>query len=682
VLLDDAHLADAAALDAVEHATLAEAGAPIFACALGRPPFAAARPAWGERAAASRDLALGPLPPEVAAELCRRLLRPAEDVPARALDRLVERAHGVPLLLVELVRGLKRDGAIRRHAGGAHYLATDELDRVPDMPVVEWLAERELRGLPADLAAHAGLVALVGDELAPGEVRGVLAGLEQAGQGAAFPLDAEAATRRLLALGVLAEHRGGRVGFRLPLLRDAVARSVPDGLRAAIHEAAWRHYGREGSLPEPVRLRRLAGHAAHAGHAGEAARAHLALARGALARHDFVEADALLTRALEWRHADPAHRLEALRGRGNARVRLGRLEDAVADLAAAREAARGRADREAEVECLLDEATARDWANDFGRSAERLEEASALAAPSDGALLSRLELGRGRSLFRMARWEEAAAALETAAALAERAGEGAYESLVAALLLLGTALPPLGRSPEAEAALERVRELAAARGDLLHLGAAYNNRRNLLVARADLAGAIWDQLESVRIARELGMAGGEFMGEYNIAELYYQAGDLPSAEPHQVRALEIEERHPEAAPVPAARLLGARMAAYAGGPGARAQVEGLEAARARAAALRGALFGPSETVLCDLVDLATRPGPPPADAWAALLRRSASHSVEQEAIEVAELHGLALLRAGLREEGRAALRDALALCDRIPNLLRRRVEAALAAAGG
>jgi hypothetical protein len=197
-----------------------------------------------------------------------------------------------------------------------------------------------------------------------------------------------------------------------------------------------------------------------------------------------------------------------------------------------------------------------------------------------------------------------------------------------------------------------------------------------------MAGAIWDQLESVRLAREAGMAGNEYMNEYNIAELYYQGGDLPSAEPHLLRARELEERHREVAPLPASLLLGARMAAFRGGAGARGHVEELAAARARAAQERGALFGPAEAVLCDHVDLATRAEPPSADEWAALRRRSALHSVEQEPIEVAELQGLALLRAGRRQEGLAALCEALALCDRIPNLLRRRVEAALAAIAG
>src|SRR5439155_11629187 len=81
LVLDDAQFADDTALDALEYATLAEGKAPLFICALGRPSFLEARRSFGERAARQGTHHLGPLPPPQAAELCRRLLAPAENVP-------------------------------------------------------------------------------------------------------------------------------------------------------------------------------------------------------------------------------------------------------------------------------------------------------------------------------------------------------------------------------------------------------------------------------------------------------------------------------------------------------------------------------------------------------------------------------------------------------------------------
>ncbi|HET6922218.1 MAG TPA: serine/threonine-protein kinase PknK, partial [Anaeromyxobacteraceae bacterium] len=684
LVLDDAHLADGAALDAIEYAALAEAGAPFFACALARPAFATRRAAWGERAARSRTLRLGALAPEAAAELCIRLLLPAEGVPARAVERLTARAQGVPLLLVELVRGLKRDGLIRRHdQGGSHYLATDELERFPDLPLVEWLADREIGRLPADLASHAQLSALLGDEVAAEETAGVVAELERAGQGAAFPLDPGSATGRLLALGLLVAHRGGRTGFRLSLVREAVARSTPVGLRRAIHEAAHGFYGRPGAVPESVRLPRLARHAAGSGRAAEAGSVLLGLAESVRARHAWLEAESLYSRALEHLPASEARpRLRGRQGRGLMRTRLGRYRDAVADLAEAREAARGLGDASAELECLLDEATALDWALDFPGSRARVEQAERMARAPAPEVWCRLELGRGRSLFRASRWEEGRAALEAAAALAERIGDTAYETRVAALVLLGTSLPALGRPAEGEAALARAQALAESRGDDLHLGAVLVNRRNLRVGRGDLEGAVRDQLSAVRIAREMGLLGTEYYGEYNASELFYQAADAVRAEPHLHRALEIERRHPEMAPVPLALLLWARLLLLGGDlGGARRRLDEYRAGLARARALEwaGAALGPSESVLADMVELATRDA---ADAeWEALLARSARDSVEQEPIEVLEMRGRAALRAGRLALARAALEGAIGLCGRIPNLMEPRVRGAMSGVG-
>ncbi|HYQ82052.1 MAG TPA: protein kinase, partial [Anaeromyxobacteraceae bacterium] len=258
VVLDDAHLTDGAALDALEYGAMAEGGAPLLVLALARPSFGDARPAFGERAARFESLPLPPLEPSAAAELCRLLLLPAENVPERAVERLVERAQAVPMLLVELVRGLKRDGLVRRRQGGAWYLATDELERVPDLPLVDWLAERELSALPEDLAAHARLAALLGDEFTLPEVSGVLAQLEKAGLAAPFPHDAQAGTRRLLGAGLLVAHRGEHIGFRSALLREAVARSMAPPLARAIHQAACRYYRGAFALPEALRQPRLA----------------------------------------------------------------------------------------------------------------------------------------------------------------------------------------------------------------------------------------------------------------------------------------------------------------------------------------------------------------------------------------------------------------------------------------
>ena len=676
VLLDDAHLADGAALDALEYGALGEGGAPLLVVALARPAFRDARPAFGERAARVQSLGLSALEPAAAAELCRLLLLPAENVPERAVERLVARAQSIPMLLVELVRGLKRDGLLRRHDGGAWYLATDELERVPDLPLLDWLAERELSALPEDLASHARLAALLGDEFTLPEVSGVLGQLEQAGLAGPFPHDTQAGTRRLLGAGLLLAHRGDRIGFRSGLLREAVARSMAPPLARAIHQAACRYYRGAFALPEALRQPRLAHHAEACGLVAEAAAIHLRLAEGQRARQAYLEAEIHYSRALALLPPPEARsRLAALRGRGLMRYRVGRYQDAIADLGAAHEVAASLGDAGAQVECLLDEATALDWMNDYSGSAERVEAARLLAGPSPPPLVqARLRLGEGRALYRLNRWAQACAVLEDAALLTKPLGDEGYETLVISLILLGAALPDLGRSDESEAVFAQALELARERGDVLHTASLLNNRRNLWVARRDLLRALEDQGEFMRLGRELGMVSMEYFGEYNLGELHYQAGEPEAALPHVARAVEIERRHPEVSPGPVGLLLAARIAAAQGdAEGARARLAEVDETLAQARADRrpGGELSPSQEVLRAMVDLATRPA---SDAeWQALLNRSRQASVEQEPIEVQAMRGLAALRAGQREPGERALRAALRLAASLPNVMEARL---------
>jgi tetratricopeptide (TPR) repeat protein len=678
ILLDDAHLADAAALDALEYAALAEAAVPLFVCALARPPLAAARPALGERAARHVTVTLGPLATTDAAELCRRLLLPAENVPARAVERLVERAQGVPVLLVELVRGLRAHGLVRqRGREGAWYVATDELEHLPDLPLVDWLAQREMAGLPEALAAHARLVALLADEVARPEVAGIVTELDREGAVGAGALDPEVATRRLIEIRVLSE-RGERVAFRHPLLREAVARSAPEPEQRAVHRAAFRYYLLATSLPERERLPRLAFHAEACGLRAEAASLWLRIADSLRARHAYLEAETQYTRALSQLAGEDARgRFVALRGRGGVRYRLGRYEDAIADLGAAQDLAHALADRHGETECLLEQATALDWMNDYARSAERVAAAEALVQRGTSALVTtRLELARGRTLYRAARFPEAVAALEAAAALAMPLGDDGYETLVVAHLLLGALLPNLGRPEQAEEVLSRAQEIAAARGDVLHLGAVFNNRRNLWIARGDADGALQDLRAFLRIGRDLGMVGTEYVALFNLGELHYQLNELDPATSYVARAVEIERRHPEVAARPLARLLMARMFTYRGDAGAARSwvAEVREAERAA-----GARLSVSDLILTEMVELSVEPAG--AERWADLCARSRAESLEQEPIEVQEARALAALRAGRPREAEDALREAIGLADRIPNVMRPRVEARLAVLG-
>ncbi|XXX76629.1 protein kinase [Sorangium sp. So ce134] len=700
VVLDDAHAADDAALAALEYAALAEAQARLFICAFGRPSFESARPDWGERAARRETYRLEALDRESAIALCRRLLLPAEDVPEPALAHLVERAQGVPLLLIELVRGLKREGIVRRHPrGDAWYLATDELDRLPDMPLLDWLALGEIDALPPALQAHARLIALLGPDVAVAEVAGVLTRLDEHGEAGDLPLDAEVAVKRLLAAGLLVQDRRGRIGFRHALVREAVARGAPEALRRRVHLAAFKLHrdaaDDEGERDAPhlkdARLLPFAYHAAHAGLGEVAEAAYLTLAERARARHAYLDAESLYSRALEQPieptapsggaprgHARGApararpDRAAAHRGRGLMRYRLGRYHDALADFASARTIARARGDVPAQIDILLDEATALDWMDEFKSSEERVEEARALAGgiALSPALAARLALGVGRSLHRFSREDEAAAALERAAAASASLGDDGYETRVISLLMLGFVLQGLGRLDDAEEALSQAIALCEAHHDTLHLGSVTNNRALLWACRGDKARMIADLERVLSLARELGQSGLERVGEYNLGEYLYLMDDLAAAKPHIERALEIEQHRFCGACRPVALLLMARFLFYCGEQGeARALFERMREMQeqAREEGRVDALMGPSEEVLCAMIDLATRGGSDAA--WDALVDRSAQSSVGQEHIEVLEIRAVTALRGGRLAAARGALSAALLAAERIPNVM-------------
>jgi tetratricopeptide (TPR) repeat protein len=417
----------------------------------------------------------------------------------------------------------------------------------------------------------------------------------------------------------------------------------------------------------------VAFHAAVAGLREEALALYVDLAEAARGRHAYLDAETLYTRALELlTQEDELRGLTLYRGRGLMRYRIGRYEDSLTDFTQARELAERLGDTRAQVEVLLDEAMALDWVNNYARSEECVHKARELAVRVPSSYVqARLLLGVGRSWFRKDRWEEACPPLEAAADRARLLKDAGYETKVVAQLLLVVILPNLGRIDEAEAVLDELIASCTERGDRFHLGGAINNRRNVWVARKDLANALKDQERFMHLGRELGVVGWEYFAEHNLGELYYQAGDTAAAEPHIARAIELERRHLEVAARPWALLLHARVLAWEGRD---------DQARERLGQVREALalrrhaveLSPSEEVLYTMVELATRNAS--AEAWRLLQQRSQEVSVEQEPLEVLEMMALAAMRRGEREEACRILDQALQLAARIPNVMEGRIQ--------
>ena len=678
VVLDDAQFAEETTLAALEYAALAEAGAPLWICALGRPAFEEAQSTWGERAGRRSMHHLGPLDPASAEALCRRLLLPAENIPTAAVLRLIERAQAVPLLLVELTRGLVREGIVRRHPlGNAWHLATDELDRLPDLPLLDWLAHGELDALAPALRAHARLIALLGADVTIAEVEGVLRRLDHHGEASELPLVASIGTQRLLAAGVLGRDHQGRIGFRHALVREAVAQATPAPLRERIHRATFEFYRDAIGVAEERRLAQIAHHAASAGFGSIAEGAYLKLAERARTQHAYLDAERLYSRAIEASAAPPP---AAYRGRGRMRSRLGRYHDALGDLTIARESASAFGDTSAEIELLLDEAMALDWMDDFPGAEERSLRARSLSVVATSPTIeASLDLAIARSHHRQSRHHEAAELLESAAAKAEVLGDEGYETLVVARMMLGFILPALGRVVDAEASLDRAIALCEAHGDKLHLGACVGNRAMVRATAGDKAGMLADFARLPILARELGQSTIEQISHFNLGEFLFLMDDPVAAEVHLERALAMEVQRSGGLCRPMLTLLDARMRLHRGdAAGARSAAFRVREEQMREPPRPESRLSPSDDVLCSMIELAT--GDADEAAWDDLIERSARHSFGQEHVEVLEARALAALRRGDAAEARRRLETTIAAAARIPNVMGPRLARELARA--
>ncbi|MCG5054018.1 MAG: protein kinase [Myxococcales bacterium] len=670
VIADDAHLADETLLDALEYATLKEGGAAVWVCVLTRPSLLVGRPLLGARAAENPRLDLTPLRTEDALSLARLLLQPAENVPTPALQKLVARTQGNPLLLVELVRGLKRDGAIQQSSKGEYKLAAEAIDQLPDSPVMQWLATREIESLPPDLAGHARMAALLGSEVSDTELEGVIA----LGEGDEIELetllDAGVGLRRLVDAGVLVRHRNARYSFRYGVLRDATYNMVPEARRREIHALAFRFYEAQVEMPEEEALPRRAFHSARAGLREEAAHLFIRLAERARRRHAYLEASNLYSQAREQIDTVHPERIMPLSlAHGLMQFRLGNYDRAFERLSEARSFAQQLQDRRSEFEILVEMSTVLDFLHHYEESKRVVDEAAQLM-PEDNDPLShaRVQFGRGRSLYRFSRVEESIPPTWEAARVAETLGDAGYETRVDALQMVGAALGTVGRLDEALAVFDELLEICAQHGDVLHETATLGNRVYVWLPRGNFAQLRLEYERALNLARENCFSTVETNLIHNLAEVALITGDLESADSYAARVVALSDRTSGQSPYPALVMLLLRArASIAKGDEAAATAFLQEIARRQDTARQAGHpieLMPSDAVLRDTVELATRDAT--ADEWKALFARCQEFSVQLEPIEIHALRGLAAQRRGQTSVAREALAHALTLAQGTP----------------
>lgn len=548
VIIDNAHWADEAALDALEYATLDAPGCPIWVLVTAHPRFEDMRRSWGSRAERHDRVRIEPLSEAAGMRLAAELLLPAEYPPEATLRQLTSWAGGNPFCLAELIRALKRAGFVRRRASGSFYVATAELETMPPIAAWQWLAARRLDTLAPELAACVRLCSVLGPDFGRQEVDEIQDAIEEAG-GAGTPIDAGVGLSALADAGILVRSGPELFTFQSPTFRDAVVDSLAPAQRLTIHRHAfawWKARAGE-SAGRRRRLEHIARHAGACGEREQAAAAYLELGDMAQASYQNVVADQRYTTALTFLDdADARRRALSLAGRGKVRYRVHRMREALEDLALACELARPLGDDKLLANLLLEEATALDHAMDYEGSLRRAEEARTRAERlGDPRLEARVLMALGRSRWRQQRVVEAIDLLDRAASAGRAVGEN--EARVIALLLLSSALVIVGHLDEAERRFSEVIGLCNEMKDRLHLCSAYANRAYLWTAQSAPERGLEDLRRAVEIAREIGNPEPERVATHNLAELLHWCGREPEALALARRSRVLEERFAERA---------------------------------------------------------------------------------------------------------------------------------------
>jgi tetratricopeptide (TPR) repeat protein len=458
----------------------------------------------------------------------------------RALRQIAAIAHGNPMHLTTLVREIHDRGAIRTRPNGEHFLDTTALEALPPIALGPWLAARELAHLDVALVALARVCAVLGDEIDRAELHAVVEAVERRG-GATTTIDVDVGLKELAAANVVSA--GANVAFRQALLQEGIYATTNEDERRAIHAAAL-HYWR--SKPESAaNAERIARHAEAVGDRATAADAFITLGEHAERDHHTLVADQMFQGALRNLDDRVALRARALMGRARARAMQQRVRDSIVDLEEASAIAVEVGDQELQIQIMLEQATALDFHEEFGKSTELAHEATRRVADQQLSERFALEIAfaSGRAFFREEDFASAEPILRDTFQRARAAGRAT--SQIDAGLLLGPALASLGKLDAAEALCTEMIDICTQAGDRFHLCAAHINRTWVWSARGDIDRVSQDLRVVIQLAREGGQAHLERAATYNLAEDLLWQGAHEEARVLANRSLALQEGHGE-----------------------------------------------------------------------------------------------------------------------------------------
>jgi class 3 adenylate cyclase/tetratricopeptide (TPR) repeat protein len=268
LVFDDLHWADGGMLDFIEEFAARATGRPILLVAVARPELRDRRPGWGAGVRDHVAIELQPLARDPMAELLRGL---APDLPRPLADRILDRAEGVPLYAIEILRMLVDQGDLEP-AGGA-YQVRRLPERVSVPASLHALVAARLDTLDPDERTLVRQAAVLGDSFRATALAAVAG--EPAG-------GIETRLRRLIRHEMLVTRPDDRweadppLQFSHALIREVAYATLARRDRRSLHLAAADHYAGVG---DPELSGDVASHVLAAYHAGPVGPTDLDLAR-------------------------------------------------------------------------------------------------------------------------------------------------------------------------------------------------------------------------------------------------------------------------------------------------------------------------------------------------------------------------------------------------------------------
>jgi class 3 adenylate cyclase/tetratricopeptide (TPR) repeat protein len=457
LVFEDLHHADPGLLDFIDHLLDWSRGQPLYVLTLARPELLERRLDWGAGKRNFNSIFLEPLP---AAQMRELLNGMVPGLPDAAAQSIVERAGGIPLYAVEMVRMLLAEGRLREQEGA--YVPVGDLSSLAVPDTLTALISSRLDALDAGDRSLIQDAAVLGQSF---QLAG-LAALSGASEDDLAARLAALVRRELLTREI--DPRSPEVGqyvFVQALIREVAYNTLSRKDRKTRHLAAARYFEQLDSdeLASALASHYLAAHEnAPAGPEADTLAAQARVALRAAAERAAVlgsqnQAVNLLEQALSIT-TDPAEQAPLLARAGRAASLAGEYERAEKLLRSAIELSRAGGDLRAAASATA--VLGQNFMHGGESQALDLLEAAvteyAELWPDEAAIVLKLRLAR--VLGALQRHEEALAAIDEVLAAAEHAD--LLPVVAEAMVSRGHTLGSLGRRREGLAMIRAGEQLA------------------------------------------------------------------------------------------------------------------------------------------------------------------------------------------------------------------------------